>query len=151
MIFSHPSLEILANWNSLLKVFFLNSWLNAHFLMVAPGWVLCQPSGWTLKISVKKNFKQPTWQVEEGKGWCCGWNEVPAAPAPPHSPGQQGLPPAKWTQIDIHRIFTILNTKGSLPEKKMFSFGHCPNYLSPPLTPFRATCTSFLAVKNEYI
>ena len=25
--------------------------------------------------------------------------------------------------------------------KKMFSFGHCPNYLSPP--PIRATCTTF--------
>ena len=23
-------------------------------------------------------------------------------------------------------------SKGSPPEKKMFSFGHCPNYLSPP-------------------
>ena len=28
--------------------------------------------------------------------------------------------------------------------KKMFSFGHCPNYLSsPPLPPIRATCTTF--------
>ena len=25
----------------------------------------------------------------------------------------------------------------------MFSFGHCPNYLSPPLPPIRATCTTF--------
>ena len=62
------------------------------------------------RLQWKKNFKQPTWQVEEAKGWCCGWNEVPAAPAPPHSPGQLGLPPAKWTQIDIHQIFTMLNT-----------------------------------------
>ena len=32
----------------------------------------------------------------------------------------------------------------------MFSFGHCPNYLSP-LPFFRATCTSFSAVIKEYI
>ena len=30
----------------------------------------------------------------------------------------------------------------------MFSFGHCPNYL-PPLPIFRATCTSFSAVKYK--
>ena len=34
-----------------------------------------------------------------------------------------------------------------LLKKRMFSFGHCPNYL--PL--FRATCTSFSAVKAKYI
>ena len=32
----------------------------------------------------------------------------------------------------------------------MFSFGHCPNYLSP-LPPIRATCTTFLAVINDVL
>ena len=31
----------------------------------------------------------------------------------------------------------------------MFSFGHCPNYLPPPLPPIRASCTTFLYVKND--
>ena len=48
-------------------------------------------------------------------------------------------------------IFTF--TQGCIREhllqKRMFSFGHCPNFLSPP--PFRATCTSFSAIKNKYI
>ena len=30
----------------------------------------------------------------------------------------------------------------------MFSFGHCPNYLPPPI---RATCTTFLDVKNDVL
>ena len=35
-------------------------------------------------------------------------------------------------------------------KKRMFSFGHCPNFLSPPpLTPFRATCTSFFGRQNR--
>ena len=28
-------------------------------------------------------------------------------------------------------------------EKKTFSFGHCPNHLTPPLTPIRATWSFF--------
>ena len=28
-------------------------------------------------------------------------------------------------------------------EKKTFSFGHCPNHLTTPLTPIRATWSSF--------
>ena len=41
--------------------------------------------------------------------------------------------------------------KGTPPEKRIFSFGHCLNYLFPPFPPFRATCTSFLAVKNDVL
>ena len=33
----------------------------------------------------------------------------------------------------------------------MFSFGHCPNYLSPPLPPIWATCTTFLDIKNDVL
>ena len=42
----------------------------------------------------------------------------------------------------IDQSVANLEYKGSPPEKKMFSFGHCPNYLSP-LPPIRATCTTF--------
>ena len=38
--------------------------------------------------------------------------------------------------------------KGTPPEKRIFSFGHCMNYLFPSFPPFRATCTSFLVFKN---
>ena len=29
-------------------------------------------------------------------------------------------------------LTNLTNNKGTPPEKRMFSFGHCPNYLSPP-------------------
>ena len=35
-------------------------------------------------------------------------------------------------------------------QKRMFSFGHCPNYLSPP-PPNRTSCTTFLDVKNDVL
>ena len=39
--------------------------------------------------------------------------------------------------------------KGSI-EKKTFSFGHCPNYLNPPpMTPIRATWSSFFGSRNS--
>ena len=34
-------------------------------------------------------------------------------------------------------------------EKKTFSFGHCPNYLTPPMTPIRATWSSFFGSRNS--
>ena len=41
------------------------------------------------------------------------------------------------------RLWILINL-GSTSCKKMFSFGHSPNYLSPPpLPPIRATCTNF--------
>ena len=39
-----------------------------------------------------------------------------------------------------------------ISRKKTFSFGHCPNPLNPPpLTPIRATWSSFLDVKNDVL
>ena len=34
-------------------------------------------------------------------------------------------------------------------KRKTFSFGHCPNYLSPPLPPIRASCTTFFGRKKR--
>ena len=48
------------------------------------------------------------------------------------------LQPYYWSILREHLL-----------KKRMFSFGHCPNYLSPPLTPFRATCTSFFGRQNR--
>ena len=46
----------------------------------------------------------------------------------------------------------VLQVREVLLREKMFSFGHCPNYLSPPpLPPIRATCTIFLDVKNDVL
>ena len=42
-----------------------------------------------------------------------------------------------------HLLFVI---REHLLKKRMFSFGHCPNY---PLPPFRATCTSFFGRQNR--
>ena len=45
-------------------------------------------------------------------------------------------------------------SKGSPPEKKMFSFGHCPNYLSPPPRPspqFGQLVPLCLDVKNDVL
>ena len=47
-------------------------------------------------------------------------------------------------------IMMVVMIREHLLKKGMFSFGHCPNYLSP-LPLFRATCTSFSAVKAIYI
>ena len=37
-----------------------------------------------------------------------------------------------------------------LTGEKSISFGHCPDYL-PPLPPIRASCTTFLDVKNDVL
>ena len=52
-------------------------------------------------------------------------------------------------QTSFSNFNQIISVREHLPGKKMFSFGHCPNYLSLP--PIRATCTTFSAVKKEYI
>ena len=41
----------------------------------------------------------------------------------------------------------------NIKRKKTFSLGHCPNHLTPPLplTPIRATWSSFLDVKNDVL
>ena len=40
--------------------------------------------------------------------------------------------------------------KASMEKKKTFSFGHCPNYLiPPPMTPIRATWSSFFGSRNS--
>ena len=51
---------------------------------------------------------------------------------------------------------TVSNQAGCLREdigtKKTFSFGHCPNHLNPPpLTPIRATWSSFFYAKNDVL
>ena len=53
-------------------------------------------------------------------------------------------------------IFTIPNTiffimlREDINWKKTFSFGHCPNYLNPPpMTPIRATWSSFFGSQNS--
>ena len=44
-----------------------------------------------------------------------------------------------------------LKGKASM-KKKTFSFGHCPKYLTPPpLTPIRATWSSFFYAKNDVL
>ena len=37
----------------------------------------------------------------------------------------------------------LSSVREHLTGKKLISFGHCPNYLSPPLPPIRASCTTF--------
>ena len=49
----------------------------------------------------------------------------------------------------IPHIYVFLG-KASM-KKKTFSFGHCPNYLNapPPMTPIRATWSSFFGSRNS--
>ena len=49
------------------------------------------------------------------------------------------------------REITIMHGKGRLQwKKKTFSFGHCPNHLNPPpMTPIRATWSSFFGSRNS--
>ena len=39
----------------------------------------------------------------------------------------------------------------ALLKKKMFSFGHCPNYLSPPPPPNLVNLYHFFCVKNDVL
>ena len=58
-----------------------------------------------------------------------------------HQKGQLRLPLS-----DSRRLREDIN------RKKTFSLGHCPNHLNPPpLTPIRATWSSFLDVKNDVL
>ena len=43
----------------------------------------------------------------------------------------------------------MVNIREDLNRKKTFSFGHCPNHLTPPPTPIWATWSSFLDVKTD--
>ena len=47
------------------------------------------------------------------------------------------------------KLGTWVRIREPLLKKKMFSFGHCPNYLPPPLPPFRATFTPFSAIRGS--
>ena len=40
-------------------------------------------------------------------------------------------------------------SKGRRQWKKTFSFGHCPNYLNPPMTQIQATWSSFFGSRNS--
>ena len=43
-----------------------------------------------------------------------------------------------------------ISFKGRGQQKKTFSFGHCPNHLKPPpMTPIRATWSSFFGSRNS--
>ena len=44
---------------------------------------------------------------------------------------------------------TVSFMREALLQEKMFSFWHCPNYLSPPLSPIRATWCFFSDVKIQ--
>ena len=45
----------------------------------------------------------------------------------------------------------FLKIKGRPPERKFFSFGHCPNNLSPPSPQFGQVVPLFLDVKNDVL
>ena len=45
-------------------------------------------------------------------------------------------------QLQGHLFHSLIKVREHLPEEKLISFGHCPNYLSP-LPPNRASCTTF--------
>ena len=49
-------------------------------------------------------------------------------------------------QLQGHLFHSLIKVREHLPEEKLISFGHCPNYLPPPI---RASCTTFLDVKNN--
>ena len=55
-------------------------------------------------------------------------------------------------EMPFHGNFShIVNVFGKTStEKKTFSFGHCPNHLNPPLTPIRATWSSFFTSKMTF-
>ena len=49
-------------------------------------------------------------------------------------------------------MISLKVVREDINSKKKFSFGHCPNPLTPPpLTPIRATWSSFLDVKNDVL
>ena len=41
------------------------------------------------------------------------------------------------------RFSVVTEVREGVNGKKTFSFGHCPNHLNPPITPIRATWSSF--------
>ena len=54
--------------------------------------------------------------------------------------------------IKLGNVFFLgsLALREGLNGKKNFSFGHCPNHLTPPpLTPIRATCSFFFGSQNS--
>ena len=54
---------------------------------------------------------------------------------------------------DLLRRIPLHPFREDLNRKKTFSFGHCPNHLTPPSPPdpIRATWSSFLDVKNDVL
>ena len=56
---------------------------------------------------------------------------------------------AMWYDSTIN---SIVSFREDINGKKTFSFGHCPNHLTPPpLTPIRATWSFFSDVKIQKI
>ena len=51
----------------------------------------------------------------------------------------------------IYSFLQMITMLGKTSIQKTFSFGHCPNHLSPPLTPIRATWSFFLGKGGRYI
>ena len=56
----------------------------------------------------------------------------------------------KYKSPQTHEAFSFKIYKGTPPVKNNVFFRALPEF-SPPLPPIRATCTSFSAVKKEYI
>ena len=48
------------------------------------------------------------------------------------------------------KIATQRLGKGRHQQEKTFSFGHCPNHLTPPPDPIRATWSSFFTSKTTF-
>ena len=55
----------------------------------------------------------------------------------------------KGSKIDFKGLEEIVIIREDLNRKKTFSFGHCPNHLTP--SPIWATWSSFLDVKNDVL
>merc|ERR1712173_12216 len=92
-----------------------------------------------VKFGSKRAIFGVIWEGFEGFGPCLGVSH----PTHPHlgeiSQKKNGF-------------FLAAPLREALTKKKMFSFGHCPNYLSPPLPPqFGQLVPLFLDVKNDVL
>ena len=77
--------------------------------------------------SAKNCYSEPTWRAS---------TDLPSSRG-------RGNTPRGW----VENTFRI---REGVNGKKTFSFGHCPNHLnSPPITPIRATWSSFFGSQNS--
>ena len=88
-----------------------------------------------------------TWEERKRRAQVSKWHFLLSQYASTRR-GARNTSQEQW--IFIRQTFLAALLSEDINNEKTFSFGHCPNYLTPPpMTPIRATWSSFFGSRNS--